>query len=54
MLAGLGHQLFGAGGGVKFLVTPVPDGIGQAVGTFALIESVLDALTQPHLVNIAQ
>ena len=53
-LAGLGHQLLGARGGVKFLVAPVPDGVGQAVGALALVELLLDALAQLDLVNVAQ
>ena len=53
-LAGFGDQLLGAGGGVKLLVAPVPDGVGQAVGAFALVELLLDALAQLYLVDVAQ
>ena len=53
-LAGLGHQLLGAGGGVKLLVAAVPDGVGQPVGASALVELLLDALAQVHLVDVAQ
>ena len=53
-LAGLGYQLLGAGGGVKLLVAPVPDSVSHAVGTLALVESLLDALAQPRLVDVAQ
>ena len=37
-LAGLGHQLLGAGGSVKLLVAAVPDGVGEPVGALALVE----------------
>jgi hypothetical protein len=53
-LAGFGYQLLEAGGGVKRLVASVPDSKSQALGAFALIELLLNALTQFHLVNVAQ
>jgi hypothetical protein len=42
------------GGGVKFLVAPVPDGVCQAVGAFTLIELIVNALAQFDLVDVAQ
>ena len=39
---------------MKLLVAPVSDGVGQAVGAFALVELLLDALAQFDLVDVAQ
>ena len=39
---------------MELLVAPVPDGVSQAVSAITLVELLLDALAQLHLVDVAQ